>query len=925
MFANIKKDWVVHIVPLLCIAIAGVMFILTPVWAFGWYDRPFLGMLLEPNNVVSQVKGPGWPAVSQGVVWSDRLDSLNGQPMADAAQVGTFMRQNGFKALDATFKHRSGEAFTITIQPIKPGFGDLFSLFIVPYLVGAMFLGFGVWTYRIRPELRATRAFVMLVSAISVLTTTYLDMLTTHHVVLLWGLSLPVSAGAGIYLTLFFPLEMKFIQRWRLLIYLPWTISFILGLVIARDLLIPPTPYDYIDSWRWGYILNAVSIALLMAGLAARMIDNSASVVRQQSRVIIFGASLAFLPILLLYLIPIGFRGQIPEFRSEVLFPPFVFFPLSVAYAILRFRLLDVDRWFSRALTYLLTMAVALTVFYAIIAGVSLLLSQAIRSDDPLVVAGYLLVLVIGFQPVRNLFQKGIDRIFYRSHVDYRGVLARLSKSLVVTPDLRRTLSLLDTELGNAINPETFFVFLYEDDRKEYVPYSTQTDIDCTFQPDDALPRLLLSTKEPLWLPPGRALPPALVASDQAVNLMGCQAFIPLLYEERLIGFFALGPRRSGEPYANDDLQFLVAVAGQSTLSFENARLFENLRHTLDETNEMKNLMDDIFASIATGVITTDMDQKITLFNRAAETILGLPLESVIGKPLQDAIPTFHPELGRVTSNVINQGQTEQGRELTSSLDARGDLYLRLSATPLRDAYLATKGATIVFENLTETRKVEAEREVIRQTFGRVVSPRVRDRILADAGDLQLHGTRRTVTMLFADLSGFTSFTEKTSPESVFKILNTYLDIAAQAILEHEGTLDKFMGDAVMAMWNSPDYQADHALRACQAALDIIQRSLDAHKDFPNPDHQLIFRVGITTGPAIVGNVGTSQLFNYTAVGDTVNLAQRLQTAAQRGQVYILKSTYEIVKNRVVAEAIAPLSIKGREQPVEVYMLKGMK
>ncbi|MCX6067476.1 MAG: adenylate/guanylate cyclase domain-containing protein, partial [Chloroflexi bacterium] len=277
------------------------------------------------------------------------------------------------------------------------------------------------------------------------------------------------------------------------------------------------------------------------------------------------------------------------------------------------------------------------------------------------------------------------------------------------------------------------------------------------------------------------------------------------------------------------------------------------------------------------------------------------------------------------TTDVITLGETSQGREFASHTVDRGDLFLRLSATPLRDAYLATKGATIVFENLTETRRVEAEREVIRQTFGRVVAPRVRDRLLADAGNLQLHGTRKTVTMLFADLSGFTSFSEKTSPETVFRLLNSYLDIAAQVILENEGTLDKFMGDAVMALWNSPDPQHDHALRACRAATEIVQRSLEAHKRFSNPDQQLIFRVGVTTGPAIVGNVGTSQLFNYTAIGDTVNLAQRLQSSSQRGQVYIQKSTYEIVKDHAEAEALPPLTVKGREQPVEVYLLKGMK
>ncbi len=924
MLANVKKDWIKHVAPLACVIVAAAMLVLTPLWALQWYNTPFLGMLLEPNNIVSQINGPGWPARTNGVVWSDRLEALNGSPVADELQAEAFLQQNGFKPLDVTFRRRSGETFTLKLQPVQTNFRDLLSLFIVPYLVGLMFLLMGVWAYRIRPDLRPTRAFVIFAAAISILTTTFLDMNTSHRVVLLWSLSLPVSAGALGYLSLVFPLEMKFIKRRHFLAYSPWLASLVLSIFILRDILTPPTPYAYIDSWRWGYILNAFGILALISGLVARIISNNESVVRQQSRVIIFGAALAFLPVLLLYLIPSGF-GQIPEFRAEIMFPPFIFFPLSVTYAILRYRLLDVDQWLSRALTYVLTMAVALTAFYAILTGVSFLLRQAIRADDPLIVAGYLLLLVIGFQPVRSFIQRGIDRLFYRSHADYRQVLAHLSQSLVVTPDLNRTLSLLDEELENAISPERFIVFLYEDDRKEYIPHATHTDLNRTFRPDDALPRLLVDAKAPLWLPPERTLPAELLSGKRIFDLRNFQVFVPLKYEGRLIGFFALGPRRSGEPYSTEELDFLTAVAGQSTLAFENARLFENLRHTLDETSEMKNLMDDIFSSIATGVITTDMDQKITLFNRAAESILGLSLDAVIGKSLNEALPAFNPALGQVTSNVIEQGQSEQGRELMSSLDPRGDLYLRLSAAPLRDAYLATKGATIVFEDLTETRKVEAEREVIRQTFGRVVSPRVRDRLLADAGNLQLHGSRNTITMLFADLSGFTTFSEKTSPETVFKLLNSYLDMAAQSILEHEGTLDKFMGDAVMAMWNSPDPQSDHALRACQAALEIIQRSLDAHKNFSNPEHHLIFRVGVTTGPAIVGNVGTSQLFNYTAIGDTVNLAQRLQSSARRGQVLIQKSTFEIVKNRVVADAMPPLSVKGREQPVEVYLLKDMK
>ncbi len=921
MIASIRQNWLAHSFLLFCVAVAALMLVLTPIWAWDWVHTPFPGFLLEPNNVVSQINGLGWPGRGNGVAWSDRLVSVDNVPVQSSLEAQNRLREKGFQPVVLSFTRRAGSAYELTLTPIKVTFRDIFSLFIAPYLVGLTFLGIGLWAYRIRPELRSTRAFVIFVAAVAVLTTTFLDMNTSHHAVLLWSLSLPVGAGAFGYLALVFPLEMKFFARQPLFRYFPWLASAILSVFIVRDILLPPTPYSYIDSWRWGYILNVLGIVTLIGLLLVRVIGRSAPVVRQQSRVIVFGSALAFLPILFFYLIPIGFGGQIPEFRAEFMFPPMIFLPLSVTYAILRYRLLDVDHWLSRALTYVLTIGVALGAFYAILTGVSLLLRQAIRADSPLVMATYLLLLVIAFLPVRDFIQRGIDRLFYRSHADYRRVLSNLSQSLVVTPDINRTLTLLTTELGNALAPEKVVVFLFEDDRQEYVPHGKGSKIARSFTVTDALPLMLHEKNAPLWFPSDTPLPPEL----RDVPTLACEVFVPLNYEGRLIGFLAIGRRLSGEPYTSDDLDFLTAVAGQSALSFENARLFENLRHTLDDTREMKNLMDDIFASIATGVITTDLDHKITLFNRAAENILGVPLNVALGKSLFEALPSFHPTLDDVTTDVITLGETSQGREFASHTVDRGDLFLRLSATPLRDAYLATKGATIVFENLTETRRVEAEREVIRQTFGRVVAPRVRDRLLADAGNLQLHGTRKTVTMLFADLSGFTSFSEKTSPETVFRLLNSYLDIAAQVILENEGTLDKFMGDAVMALWNSPDPQHDHALRACRAATEIVQRSLEAHKRFSNPDQQLIFRVGVTTGPAIVGNVGTSQLFNYTAIGDTVNLAQRLQSSAQRGQVYIQKSTYEIVKDHAEAEALPPLTVKGREQPVEVYLLKGMK
>jgi len=314
----------------------------------------------------------------------------------------------------------------------------------------------------------------------------------------------------------------------------------------------------------------------------------------------------------------------------------------------------------------------------------------------------------------------------------------------------------------------------------------------------------------------------------------------------------------------------------------------------------------------------------VTLFNRAAETILGIPVKDVLGKSLPEALPSC-PDLETAAAEAVDRGAVTLSREVTPTLPPRGDLHLRLSCSPLRDAYLGTKGATIVFEDLTEQRKLEAEQEHIRQTFGRVVAPRIRDRLLSDPSHLRLDGLRQKVTVLFADISGFTPFSESARPEVLFKVLNEYLSLAAQAILEEEGTLDKFMGDAVLALCNVPDPQPDHALRAVRAALAIQARSLEAHQHLDGPARHRQFHIGVTTGEAIVGNVGTRELFNYTAIGDTVNLAQRLEVAARPGQILMDHATYKAVSARVMAAALEPIQVKGKALPVAMYDLQGLK
>jgi PAS domain S-box-containing protein len=915
--------WLSHLVPLVVTLTAVVMLVLTPIWALQVYRTPFIGVLLEPNNIVSKISGENWPVVGVGARWPDQLLAVNGQAVSTPSELYAELEVNGYESVELTFRHmEAGVPTGVYLKPIQMPAWDFASLFVIPYLVGLVFLVIGVWAYRLRSGLRASRALLVFAASVSIATTTFFDMNTTHHVVFLWTISLPLAASACIHLALVFPQQMRVVDRWPAVRLISWLLCLAFAIPAGYEILYPSAPLAYITAWQACYFYMALAMGLLMLTLTWRLFHSDSAVVRQQSRVIVFGATLAFAPMMLFYLLPTAL-GSPQVFRASIYFPLLIILPLSITYAVLRFRLLDVDRVLANILAYTITTSVAVAVFFGLVMLLSLLVNRTIQPDNPLLIAIYLLVLVIGLSPLRRMVQRGIDRLFYRSPADYRRALTALATELSVTPNLERTLDILARQLQQALAPERFVVYLFNDDQGLYLPHAHQGGDYPSFPADDLLVASIRAAGAWLFFPPD-SNPSGGLEESPEYQALNCVAFIPLRYEEALTGFLALGAKRSGELFTSDDLDFLGTVAGQSSLALENARLFTNLRRTLDQTLEMKNLMDDIFASIATGVITTDVEHKVTLFNRASENILGMAVKDVIGKQLPEAFPLF-PDMETAASAALDHGMVTLSRDVNHTIPLRGELFLRLSCSPLRDAYLGTKGATIVFEDLTERRKLEAEQERIRQTFGRVVAPRVRDRLLSDASHLRLDGTRQVVTILFADISGFTSFSEKVAPEELFKVLNHYLSIAAQAILEEEGTLDKFWGDGVLALWNAPDPQPDHALRAARAALTILERSVQAHHLFTDPSQHLRFHIGISSGEAMVGNVGTRDLFNYTAVGDTVNVAQRLETAAGAGQVLIDQTTYKIIANWALASEKEPMLVKGKAQPVVVYDLHGLK
>jgi adenylate cyclase len=305
----------------------------------------------------------------------------------------------------------------------------------------------------------------------------------------------------------------------------------------------------------------------------------------------------------------------------------------------------------------------------------------------------------------------------------------------------------------------------------------------------------------------------------------------------------------------------------QEQLQAYSQQLEAQLVHVGEEFQTLQDFNESIIQSMTSGLLVADKDtHRILKINQAMERLSGYHADDIVGKTVEEVFTNLHDlSLQDCADEIERLGSLTRRTHRLLTAGGRAH-YHSIHGHVLYNQRGHQQGVVVLVDDISET-------EILRETLGRYLSQQVIAQVLADTDLRSLRSVRREVTVLFADIRNFTAFAERHQPEAVVDILNEYLELMVHVLFEYQSTLDKFLGDGLLALFGTPLEQVDHARRAVQAALDI-QRATTALNAVRRRRGQLTLHlgIGINSGEAIVGNIGSEKRMEYTVVGDMVNV-----------------------------------------------------
>jgi adenylate cyclase len=377
------------------------------------------------------------------------------------------------------------------------------------------------------------------------------------------------------------------------------------------------------------------------------------------------------------------------------------------------------------------------------------------------------------------------------------------------------------------------------------------------------------------------------------------------------IGVTQVLNKKGSAPFSAKDESRLRAFTAQVAVSLENAQLF-------DEVVSVKTYNESILKSTSNGMLTTDSDGKVVTANDAALIILATDSDTLIGRPAADVFGEDNAWVTAAIDKVAATGERDTAIDASLKI-GRNTVSVNMTAQPLFALNGDRIGSMLVFEDITaETR--------VKSTMARFMSKDIADQVLAGGAEQELGGKTQLCSILFSDVRGFTTLTESLGARETVSLLNEYFERMVDVVFQHGGVLDKYIGDAIMSLFGAPFAKPDDADRAVAVAngMMLALRQLNVVRA-ARGGAPIDIGVGIATGEVVVGTIGSPSRMEYTAIGDSVNLASRLEGANKyyRTKILVSESTVRAMTTPMPLREVDLIKVKGKHRPVAVYEVMG--
>jgi len=776
--------------------------VLSTASAVKWINRPFSGFLLNSRMYLGNTGQYHWTGAVAGLKFPDRILSANGRPIRSMKDLN-----------EVVGNAKIGEAITYTVlrngrevQVVVPtmAFSLLDYLFIVQsfLVIGFVYLLLAVVVFLLKPGTSVSWAYFWVGTVLSVYSITNFENMATHGILgKTYLLSNAFLFAPAVHLSMLFPEEKRFVRKWPWLKYVPYFLAVVLAGWFAST-------YPSLKFSRLFQLSNILALLGALTFLVSAMhsyFRSSSVIARQRAKVVLLGAALAF-PLPAMFVVAGGVfgnrLGSLVLLHNYMMFPVLIF-PMSIAYAISRHNLFDVDVFIKRTVGYAIMTAVVGAGYFGLQVGLESLVLTPVFGEaaHKITPALFAFLVVFLFNPLNRRIQNAVDRMFFRKKFDYKATVTAVSDALSSVLNLDEIVR----KIVQTVRSDMFI------DRSGLVLAGAQ----------------------------GGSLPAYFVGDD----LSGVS-------EEIL----------SDALPASDPLVELVRKKKKLITKYDVAE-------------------DPHFA-----------DVRETCGRRFEE--LGASL----------AVPLVYQ--GEVKA-VLAVGHKKSGHFFTSE-----DIELLQT--------LASHGAVAIESaNLAEQMKKE---EAVRTNLSRYLSPQIVDRIVQNNVQVNLGGDRKVVTVLFSDIRNFTTITESRPPDQLIQILNEYFTSMAETIFEQQGSLDKYIGDAIVAVFGSLIPLENPARKAVAAAVAMMNRLPDLNRRWEERfGFSMNIGIGVNTGEVFLGNIGSPERMEFTVIGDAVNVASRFSGLAKPGQILVTKETLAHLGADFMVREHPPAEVKGKSGKLEVF------